>query len=561
MLNGFRVVMAALSRDARTLALVDADGVLQIGTLPQTNNFVRATKLANPTGPLGSGSCTGTGRLAVSPDGRWVATPDMAATESDSGEAPHIFEAATGRLVKVLPTTTAAVGFSQDGRWLVTCGQRDFALWSVGTWSQVWRRPRSGVPSFVGGAAFSGNGEALAVTKSLSTVSLLDRATGVELAEFTPPETLASAGLRMGANGERIVAPTLNSLMQVWDVTTVRRELAALGLDWGQTTAAPPPTPARAGYLFGWASPTSAMFFGLACVTLASIFALRALGRHRKLLQQFVQSEAEAQRHSRELEVAKVELIHGQKMKALGTLAAGIAHDFNNLLSVIRMSNKLISRATKHNSDVSEEVANIEDAVQQGKQVVSSMLGYSREVDDSGGRFDLDEVVEEVVSLLSREFLSGIELTLALDREAPPVDVGRGRIEQILLNLVVNSSEAMKGQGKLEIAVHRARSDAMNGLVLRPRDVGALVELRVADSGPGIAPEVLPRIFEPFFSTKTAGARQGTGLGLSMVHTIAEQEGLGIAVESSPGHGATFRILVPAGEPEAKPEMQPPNEG
>jgi WD40 repeat protein len=171
--NGVYAVMAALSGNARTLALVDAGGVLQIGELHHTNNFVRATQMANPTGPLGSGSGTGTGRLAVSPDGRWVATPDMA-----SAEAPHIFETATGRLVKVLPTTTAAVGFSPDGRWLVTCGLREIVLWSVGNWSPVWRRPRSGVPSFVGGAAFSRDGAVLAVTKSSSTVSLLDRVTG-----------------------------------------------------------------------------------------------------------------------------------------------------------------------------------------------------------------------------------------------------------------------------------------------------------------------------------------------------------------------------------------------
>jgi signal transduction histidine kinase len=546
--EGVKPLMAAISRDTKTLAIVDTDGILRITDPNRTNGFVTARQKANASGPLGSGSSTGTGRLAVSPDGRWVATVDMALAP-----APHIFDAASGQLVKELPTDTAAVEFSPDGRWLVTSGMREIALWSVGNWSQIWRRSRSGMPGFVGAAAFSGGGSMLAVTKSSSTIGLLDRATGGELAEFTPPETLSDAGLRMSADGRRIVAPTLNSLMQVWDLSAIRHELEPLGLDWGKSPDLPIYKPKP---LFAWASPTSALLLGLGCMTTGAIFALRALGQHRRLFQQFVQSEADAERRNRELEVAKVELMHSQKMKALGTLAAGIAHDFNNLLSVIRMSNTLIGRAAKSGADVAEEVANIEDAVQQGKQVVSSMLGFSREQDNGEGECDLGEAVEEAVSLLSREFLSGIELTLALDRNAPAVQVGRGRIEQILLNLVVNASEAMKGQGKLEIAVHRHRSQQTDRLVLRPREADALVELKVADSGSGIALEILPRIFEPFFTTKTAGAAQGTGLGLSMVYSIAEKEGLGIQVESLPGRGTTFRILLPAGE--ARKKTKPP---
>jgi signal transduction histidine kinase len=118
---------------------------------------------------------------------------------------------------------------------------------------------------------------------------------------------------------------------------------------------------------------TGAIMFGLACVTPAAFFALWSLRRHRRLLQQFVQNEAEAQRRRHELEAAKEELMHSQKMKALGTLAAGIAHDFNNLLSVIRMANKLIGRGTRENPDLTEEVVSIEKAVQRGKQVVSSI--------------------------------------------------------------------------------------------------------------------------------------------------------------------------------------------
>ena len=542
---GHYPAMAAISGDARILAFVDDDGILLIGGMDRTNRFVQTAQLANPSGPLGSGSATGSGRLAVSPDGQWVATVDMFTVA-----APHVFDARTGQLVKVLPTATAAVAFSPDGRWLATCGLKEFALWSVGDWSQVWHRPRSGGTSLYGGIAFAGDSATLAVTESLGVVGLVDRATGLELAGFTPPELPSNAGVRMSADGRRIVVPTLNSMLQVWEVAAVRGKLAELGLDWGQTAAAAPPAFTRSH--LKWASPASAIMFGLACVTPATFFALWSLRRHRRLLHQFVQSEAAAQRRNRELEMAKIELMHGQKMNALGTLAAGIAHDFNNLLSVIRMSNQLIRRAGSGNPDVAEEVASIEEAVQQGKQVVGSMLGFSRKRIGDDGRCDLGEVVEETVSLLSREFLSGIELTLTLDRHAPAVQIGRGRIEQILLNLVVNAAEAMKGQGKLVIAVQPARPEPVENFVLRPRPGASLVELRVTDSGAGLAPKILPRIFEPFFTTKNSGSKQGTGLGLSMVYTIAEQAGLGIAVESMAGRGATFRILLPAWPPEAK---------
>src|SRR6185312_17125335 len=130
-------------------------------------------------------------------------------------------------------------------------------------------------------------------------------------------------------------------------------------------------------------------------------FALASLRRHREAIAGYLAAETKAARRNREFEIAKVELMHSQKMQALGTLAAGIAHDFNNLLSVIRMSNKLIGREAKENETIRENVIEIEQAVQQGKSVVGSMLGYSREASDAPGPFSLPELVEDTVALLS----------------------------------------------------------------------------------------------------------------------------------------------------------------
>src|SRR5262249_20602679 len=120
-----------------------------------------------------------------------------------------------------------------------------------------------------------------------------------------------------------------------------------------------------------------------------------------------------------------------------------------------------------------------------------------------------------------------------------------GRLEQILLNLIVNSAEAMKGHGQLFISVRARLLPQEEKLALRPRSAPEYVEISVADSGPGIAPQVLRRIFEPFFTTKIVGASPGTGLGLSTVYTIAEQDGLGLAVQTALREGTTFRVFIP----------------
>jgi signal transduction histidine kinase len=149
------------------------------------------------------------------------------------------------------------------------------------------------------------------------------------------------------------------------------------------------------------------------------------------------------------------------------------------------------------------------------------------------------------VALLSKEFLSGIQLTLEFDRRTPRAPVSRGRLEQILLNLLVNAAEAMKGRGKLTITVGTMQSSTKGAFVLRPKPGFQHIELTVTDSGPGMDPEIMPRIFEPFFTTKVSGTQRGTGLGLSMVYSLAEQEGIGLGIETQRGKGTTFHVVIP----------------
>ncbi|MEQ1752196.1 MAG: ATP-binding protein, partial [Prosthecobacter sp.] len=295
---------------------------------------------------------------------------------------------------------------------------------------------------------------------------------------------------------------------------------------------------------------SAASRWGLACwlfaaAIVAAVTSVLLLRRQHQLMRDFAEAEALLDAQRCDLEQANSSLLHSQKMKALGTLAAGMAHDFNNMLSVIRMSNKLIARETRGNTEVTELVASVESAVLQGKQVVRSMLSYSRAEDDHAPHRPIAVVVQDAAALLSTEFLSGITLKMSLDERAPEVDASNSSIQQILLNLIVNASEAMKGTGSLTITVRRATAQDTAICVLPPQRAAEYVEICVADTGPGIPAEIAERIFEPFFTTKNAGNDRGTGLGLSMVYTIAERDGMGLALRSIVGQGAAFYIFLP----------------
>ena len=187
----------------------------------------------------------------------------------------------------------------------------------------------------------------------------------------------------------------------------------------------------------------------------AGLLALAAgvfvFAHQRKLLAGYARAEKLAAERQQQLGQAQQALFQSQKMEALGTLAAGVAHDFNNLLSIIRMSNQLVDRAVKPEGVTKENLEAIEQAVQQGKSLVNSMLGYSRRPADTIEDFAVAKVVGDTVALLSRQFLGGLTLNLQLDQFCPPIHGSRARLEQVLLNLIVNASEAMKGSGALAI--------------------------------------------------------------------------------------------------------------
>ena len=493
-----------------------------------------------------------------SPDGRWIASGCWNPNETKAMFAA-VWDATTGRLIQRLPGTKCSVAFSPDSRWLVLGLNTEYRLIRTGTWAVERVFQRSGTVVDNGVAAFSPDGRLLALHATDRVLRLVAPDNGKELARLNAPGQRILKRMRFSPDG-RWLASSTEADVQVWDLRTLRQELGVLGLDWDEREQPPLPllttaTLAVTGSRGDMMPVVIPLILVIMAVAVGMTFWLRRY--QRSILERYVEVEALSARRGEQLALAQTELMHGQKMRALGTLAAGIAHDFNNLLSVIRMSGGLIARQARGHAEILENTSEIEHAVRQGKEVVRSMLGYSRESCDPPAPCSMPELVEDTVGLLSKEFLSGITLSLELDRAAPLVKVSRARLEQVLLNLVVNASEAMRSQGHLLIAV-RSTGLSSGLAVLEPRAASRHVELVVTDSGPGISPDVLPRIFEPFFTTKNAGATRGTGLGLSLVYAVAHDEGLGLRVETTPGKGTTFRLLVPYANTDVEPPREEP---
>ncbi len=242
------------------------------------------------------------------------------------------------------------------------------------------------------------------------------------------------------------------------------------------------------------------------------------------------------------------QLRQAQKMEAVGQLAGGVAHDFNNLLTVISGNCDLLLGATAADDPDRAPLVDIRAAGDRAANLTRQLLAFSRRQILEPRLVDVHEVVAGIEKMLRR--LIGEDVLLATDLAADPswVKVDPGQLEQVVMNLAVNARDAMPRGGSLTIRTRNAEADLFadvaesTGGRARPR-----VALSISDTGAGISPEARPHIFEPFFTTKEVG--KGTGLGLATVYGIVKQSGGDISVESEPGKGSTFTILLPSHPP------------
>lgn len=247
--------------------------------------------------------------------------------------------------------------------------------------------------------------------------------------------------------------------------------------------------------------------------------------------------------HEAELEER---LRQSKKMESLGTMASGIAHDFNNILQAIIGFSNLAQRSIDGGeySRIGDFIKEIDRGAERAAKLVEQILTFSRESRADHVPVSLGITILEAVNLLRSTIPASVTLELSLAPEPLTVMGDSTQISQIVHNLGGNAIYAMEtGGGTLEVATKRV--DLVNRVETRtmPLEPGAYAELMVRDTGQGIAPEIMDRILDPFFTTKVKG--KGTGLGLSTVHGVVARMGGGIIIESSPGCGTTVRILMP----------------
>ena len=239
----------------------------------------------------------------------------------------------------------------------------------------------------------------------------------------------------------------------------------------------------------------------------------------------------------------EAQFAQSQKMQAVGQLAGGVAHDFNNLLTAMIGFCDLLLLRHKPGDQSFADIMQVKQNANRAANLVRQLLAFSRQQTLQPRVLDISDVLAELSHLLRRLIGENIDLKVVHGRDLGLVKVDQGQLEQVIINLAVNARDAMTGGGRLTIETRNLVTAEPVRRGPEEMPPGEYVVIEVADTGHGIPPENLVRIFEPFFSTKPVGS--GTGLGLSTVYGIVRQTGGFVFVDSAPGQGARFAIHLP----------------
>jgi signal transduction histidine kinase len=247
----------------------------------------------------------------------------------------------------------------------------------------------------------------------------------------------------------------------------------------------------------------------------------------------------------------EAQLRQAQKLEALGALAGGIAHDFNNVLMIIDAYAEMALDQVATEDPLRARVEKMFEAAKRGTNLTRQLLAFSRKQVLEITVLRLDALVAELREMLKPLIGEDIILDVKSSPNLWQVRADPGKIEQVILNLVVNARDAMPHGGRLTLGMRNVQLDASFAEKNKGAHTGEFVELFVTDTGCGMSPELQARIFDPFFTTKPMG--KGTGLGLSTAYGIIKQSEGYIRVESGEGLGTTFRVYLPRdGSPEAQ---------
>jgi signal transduction histidine kinase/CheY-like chemotaxis protein len=237
------------------------------------------------------------------------------------------------------------------------------------------------------------------------------------------------------------------------------------------------------------------------------------------------------------------QLLHSQRMEAIGTLTGGIAHDFNNILTVISGYVGLLRSQFSDNPKLLSQISKIGEAAERGSQLTHGLLAYSRKKSEPSTTVDLNRLVLNVQNIFGEVIGEQIDLNLDLSEQQLVVLAESSQFEQVLVNLATNARDAMYDGGVLSIKTEQIELDQNFCQNYGYGHPGAYALISVADCGIGIPKEIQQKIFDPFFTTKDTG--KGTGLGLAMVWGIVKQHNGYILLDSIPGAGSCFKIYLP----------------
>jgi PAS domain S-box-containing protein len=238
------------------------------------------------------------------------------------------------------------------------------------------------------------------------------------------------------------------------------------------------------------------------------------------------------------------QLRQAQKIEAIGTLAGGIAHDFNNILGVIIGCSELAMDNLPADHIAKADMEKVLDAGLRAKSLVRQILTFSRQTESAQKPLILQPFVKEVAKFLQTTLPTTVDIILSVEAGDKAILADPTEIQQILMNLCTNAAQAMGPEGgDIHLKLREADIDTEASARITEINPGPYLKLMVSDSGSGIPADIIDRIFDPFFTTKRVG--EGTGLGLSVVHGIVKKYAGAILVESAPGAGTTFEVLLP----------------
>jgi signal transduction histidine kinase len=258
-------------------------------------------------------------------------------------------------------------------------------------------------------------------------------------------------------------------------------------------------------------------------------------------------TENEWLKHKERLHHIEEQLRQSQKMETVGRLTAGVAHDFNNMLTAIQGNIYLLLQDLPRGIPGQEHAQEALRSTERAIELTRQLLALARRQPHRPSPIDLSEIVRISDNLLSRLVRADVSMKWSLGPDLPRTLIDPGLAEQVVMNLVVNASEAIERKGSIFVRTSLCEIGPADAEVDSSPSVppGRYVELRVSDNGSGMSAEVRQGLFEPFFTTKPTG----TGLGLATVHGIVKECGGFILVDSAPGVGSTFRVLLPACSP------------